>query len=72
MAGGVNAARQSAKAASMTYDAGGGLPIYASSLLQWCFRDVHATTLYIIMVNAGVCEKTGRLYLGIGATSPML
>ncbi len=67
----VNAARQSAKAVSRMYEAGGGSSVHASNPLQRCFRDVHVTTQHI-MVNAGVYEQTGRLYLGVGSASPLL
>lgn len=66
----VHAARQSAKAVSRMYEAGGGSSIHASNPLQRCFRDVHATTQHI-MVNADVYEQTGKLYLGVGSVSPL-
>lgn len=67
----VNAALQSAKAVSRMYEAGGGSSVHASNPLQRCFRDVHVTTQHI-MVNAGVYEQTGKLYLGLGPASPLL
>ncbi len=67
----VYAARQSAKAVTTMYEAGGGSSVHADNPLQRCFRDVYVTTQHI-MVNADVYEQAGRLYLGIGSASPLL
>jgi len=66
-----NAAWQSAHAVDLMYHAGGGSSVHASSPLQRCFRDVHVVTQHI-MVNSGVYDTAGRLYLGVGVAPPNL
>lgn len=66
-----NAARMSADAVDLCYDAGGGSSIYASSPLQRCFRDVHALTQHI-MVAPPTYELVGRIALGVEANEAML
>ncbi|MGE4096584.1 MAG: acyl-CoA dehydrogenase family protein, partial [Candidatus Binatia bacterium] len=66
-----NAVRQSVKAVDLMYEAGGGSAIHSTNPLQRCFRDVHVVTQHIL-VNAGIYEQTGRLYLGVGPASPLL
>jgi len=59
-----NAAWQSATAVDLLYHAAGGSAIYADSVLQRCFRDVHVTTQHI-MVAQPTFEMLGKLPLGL-------
>jgi indole-3-acetate monooxygenase len=63
-----NAAWESARAVDLMYNAGGGSSVHAASPIQRCFRDVHTITQHR-MVNQGMFEETGRLYLGAGDAS---
>jgi alkylation response protein AidB-like acyl-CoA dehydrogenase len=59
------------KAVDLMYEAGGGTSIYATTLLQRCFRDVHVVTQHA-MVAPSTYELTGRLLLGLDTDSAML
>lgn len=59
-----NAAWQSAEAVDLLYHAAGGSSIYAESVLQRCFRDVHVTTQHI-MVAQPTYEMLGKIPLGL-------
>jgi len=58
-----NAAWQSAEAVDLLYHAAGGSSIYAESVLQRCFRDVHVTTQHL-MVGQPTFEVLGKIPLG--------
>lgn len=66
-----NAVAQSAVAVDAMYEAGGGTSLYRSSVLQRCFRDVHAATQHL-MVASPTYELTGRVLLGLDADAAML
>jgi indole-3-acetate monooxygenase len=66
-----NAARASAQAVDICYDAGGGTSIYAGSALQRCFRDIHALTQHMIVAPT-TYELVGRLALGLDTDTSML
>jgi len=53
------------------YNAGGGTSVYATSLLQRCFRDVHTATQHM-MVGPPTWEFAGRLLLGIDTDTSTL
>jgi alkylation response protein AidB-like acyl-CoA dehydrogenase len=55
---------QSVKAVDLMYSMGGGSVVHSSHPLQRCLRDVHVVTQHV-MVNRGVFEATGKLYLGL-------
>ena len=65
------ATARAARAVDLMYEAGGGTSIYAGSLLQRCFRDVHVATQHA-MVAPSTYELTGRLLLGLETDSAML
>ena len=65
------AARASARAVDLMYNAGGGSSVYASSPLQRCFRDVHVVTQHV-MVAEPTYAVVGRVLLGLSSEVGML
>lgn len=65
-----NAALSSAKAVDLVYTAGGGSALYAKSLLQRCFRDVHAVTQNFV-VAPPVHETVGKVLLDVEADTAL-
>jgi alkylation response protein AidB-like acyl-CoA dehydrogenase len=65
------AARASADAVDLMYDAGGASSIYDDNLLQRHFRDVHVVTQHI-MVAPSTFELTGRILLGLETDTSLL
>jgi len=63
-----NAAAASAQAVDFCYDTGGSSSIYDSSLLQRCFRDVHAATQHVAVAPDGL-EDAGRVLFGLEPSS---
>jgi alkylation response protein AidB-like acyl-CoA dehydrogenase len=59
-----NAVRASAEAVDLMYEAGGATSIYQRSLLERCFRDVHALTQHII-IQPPTYEMAGKVFLGV-------
>lgn len=59
-----HAARESAAAVDLAYDAGGGSSIYAASPLQRALRDVHTATQHV-MVGEASRVMAGRVLLGV-------
>jgi alkylation response protein AidB-like acyl-CoA dehydrogenase len=66
-----NATLAAAKAVDLMYNAGGGTAVYATSLLQRCFRDVHVVTQHL-MVAPATYELTGRLLFGVDTDAALL
>ncbi len=66
-----NVARSCARAVDLMYDAGGGTSLYRESLLQRCFRDVHAVTQHAAVAPATL-ELSGRVLLGQDTDISML
>ncbi len=60
----VHATREAAAAVDLMYDAGGGSSVYASSLLQRQFRDVHVATQHA-MVSPQLGTDVGKILLGV-------
>lgn len=59
------------QAVDMMYTAGGGTSIYETSVLQRCFRDIHAMTQHI-MVAPATYELVGRVLLGLETDTSLL
>jgi alkylation response protein AidB-like acyl-CoA dehydrogenase len=59
-----HAVSESAAAASIAYEAGGGTSLYATSPLQRCFRDAHTITQHV-MVSATTTTLVGRVLLDV-------
>lgn len=66
-----NAATACAQAVDLAYHTGGGTSIYERSLLQRCFRDVHAATQHAAVAPLWL-EEVGRVTFGLPPTSPFL
>ena len=66
-----HATTSAAAAVDRMYEAGGGSSIYAGSLLQRCFRDVHVATQHV-MVASPTYELAGRVLLGLPADTSLL
>jgi indole-3-acetate monooxygenase len=66
-----HAARSAAAVVDACYELGGGSSIYATSLLQRRFRDVHAATQHML-VSRSTLELTGRLLLGLPSDTSQL
>jgi alkylation response protein AidB-like acyl-CoA dehydrogenase len=66
-----NAARRSAEAVDLVYEAGGGTSVYAESPLQRCFRDVHTLTQHAA-VGPATLELTGRVLLSVDTDTSLL
>jgi alkylation response protein AidB-like acyl-CoA dehydrogenase len=66
-----NAARRSAEAVDLVYEAGGGTSVYAKSPLQRCFRDVHTLTQHAA-VGPATFELTGRVLLSVDTDTSLL
>jgi alkylation response protein AidB-like acyl-CoA dehydrogenase len=66
-----HAARASARAVDLMYNAGGGSSVYASSPLQRHFRDVHVITQHV-MVGEATYAVAGRVLLGLSSEVGML
>lgn len=64
-----NVATACAQAVDLAYHTGGGSSIYNGSLLQRCFRDVHAATQHMAVAPDGM-EDAGRVLFGLQPTSP--
>ena len=59
-----HAARASADAVDLAYDAGGGSSVFTANALQRCFRDVHTGTQHL-QVSTRIYETVGRLLFGL-------
>ena len=59
-----HATRASAECTNRMYEAGGASSVYASCLLQRCFRDVHVATQHA-MVAPSMYAGIGRVMLGL-------
>jgi alkylation response protein AidB-like acyl-CoA dehydrogenase len=66
-----HATDSSAQAVDIAYRLGGGTSNYETSVLQRCFRDVHAVTQHFI-VAASNYETVGRVLLGLDAGTPTI
>jgi len=64
-----NAAALCAQSVDLAYSTGGGSSIYDRSLLQRCFRDVHAATQHVAVAPDGL-EDVGRVLFGLQPASP--
>jgi alkylation response protein AidB-like acyl-CoA dehydrogenase len=60
----IHAASASAEAVARMYTAGGGTSVYATGLLERCFRDVHTVTQHVSMAPSNY-EVCGRVFLGL-------
>ena len=60
-----------ADAARFSYTAGGGRALYEGSILQRCFRDLHAATQHIAATDEAY-EFGGRVQLGLETAHPLL
>jgi len=58
-----HAAQASAQAVRLMYDAAGSDAVYASSILERCFRDVHVVTQHVAG-STNRYEELGRLFMG--------
>jgi alkylation response protein AidB-like acyl-CoA dehydrogenase len=65
------AARASADAVDLVYDAGGGSSVFSANALQRCFRDVHTATQHL-QVSTRVYETVGRTLFGLETDTSML
>ncbi len=65
----ISAATACAQAVDLVYQTGGGTSIYNRSLLQRCFRDVHAATQHVAVAPDGL-EDVGRVMFGLQPSSP--
>ncbi len=63
------AAAASAQAVDLVYNAAGGTALYEHSLIERCFRDVHATTQHVGISSANF-EISGRVLLGLDPGTP--
>jgi alkylation response protein AidB-like acyl-CoA dehydrogenase len=63
------AARASAQAVDLICDAAGGTAVYEHSLLERCFRDVHAAAKHVGISSANF-ELSGRVLLGLDPGTP--
>jgi alkylation response protein AidB-like acyl-CoA dehydrogenase len=63
------AASASAQAVDLIYNAAGGTALYETSLIERCFRDVHATTQHVGISSANF-EISGRVLLGLDPGTP--
>lgn len=63
------AARASAQAVDLLYNAAGGSALYEDNLLERCFRDVHATTQHVGIASSNF-ELSGRVLLGLDPGTP--
>jgi alkylation response protein AidB-like acyl-CoA dehydrogenase len=63
------AASASAQAVDLIYNAAGGSALYETSLIERCFRDVHATTQHVGIASANF-EISGRVLLGLDPGTP--
>jgi indole-3-acetate monooxygenase len=59
----------SAQAVDLIYNAAGGTALYETSLIERCFRDVHATTQHV-GIASGNFEISGRVLLGLDPGTP--
>jgi alkylation response protein AidB-like acyl-CoA dehydrogenase len=66
-----HAARSSAEAVDLMYEAGGGSAIYARSPLERRFRDIHAAKAHM-MVSPASLELAGRIRLGLETDTAQL
>jgi alkylation response protein AidB-like acyl-CoA dehydrogenase len=60
-----------ARVVDLMYNAGGGSAVYAASVLQRQFRDIHVVTQHM-MVAPPTLELAGRILLGLDADTAML
>lgn len=60
----VHAAETAAKVVDLMYNAGGATSIFETSVLERCFRDIHALTQQITMSPENFAT-VGRVYLGM-------
>lgn len=63
------AARASAQAVDLLYNAAGGSALYEDNLLERCFRDVHAATQHVGIASSNF-ELSGRVLLGLDPGTP--
>ena len=63
------AASASAQAVDLIYNAAGGSALYETSLIERCFRDVHATTQHVGIASVNF-EISGRVLLGLDPGTP--
>jgi hypothetical protein len=63
-----NVALQCVKVVDAMYSMGGGSVVHASHPIQRCLHDAHVVTPHR-MVNQGVFETTGKLFLGMATES---
>jgi alkylation response protein AidB-like acyl-CoA dehydrogenase len=66
-----HATSTAADAADIAYRLGGGTANYEKSVLQRCFRDVHAVTQHFV-VAASNYETVGRVMLGLDPGTPII
>jgi indole-3-acetate monooxygenase len=66
-----HAVTTSARAVDIAYRLGGGTSLYETSVLQRCFRDVHAATQHIVLGYANY-ELAGQVMLGMPASTMAL
>ena len=66
-----HAVATSARAVDIAYRLGGGTSLYETSVLQRCFRDVHAATQHIVLGYANY-ELAGQVMLGMPAATMAL
>ena len=66
-----HATSQAADAVDIAYRLGGGAANYEKSVLQRCFRDVHAVTQHFV-IAASNYETVGRVMLGLEPGTPII
>ena len=66
-----HAVATAARAVDIAYRLGGGTSLYETSVLQRCFRDVHATTQHIVLGYANY-ELAGQVMLGVPVSTMAL
>lgn len=67
----INAVSSATHAVDLMYNAGGATSIYATNPLERCFRDIHVATQHAEVAPIQY-EAAGRVFLGLGAQSPLV